>query len=85
MLAILLIIATAASGFYLYYEIRGLRRNIAAAKSSGFPYVVVPIFLSSLPPELAQPFILPLVDRLPESWTQRWLPYIFSIPFPPQA
>ena len=69
--------------FYVYSQIRALRRNIAAAKSSGFPYVVVPLIFASTPWELPQRSraLLPLqilfflvADRLPESWTRRWLP-----------
>lgn len=73
-LAIATVAFTFVSTLFLYSFLQGLYRNIAEAKSSGFKYVVVPFFFLSAPWAIAQPFLLPLLDRLPKTWTESWLP-----------
>jgi hypothetical protein len=75
MVAALAIIIVIGVTLLSYSQIRGLWRNIAAAKSSGFKYFILPTSLLSIPWVLAQPLLLPILDHLPESWTERWLPY----------
>ena len=58
----------------LCLQIQGLRHNIREAKASGFEYLVFPFFVLSTPWILLQPFLVPLLDLLPRTWTQRWLP-----------
>ena len=55
---------------------RALLHNLAQAKASGFKCLVVPFLPFSLPWTLLQPVVLPLLDRLPLSWTHSWLPYV---------
>lgn len=53
--------------------VQGLRRNIAVARSTGLRYVIVPFHITSVPWMLLQPIVLPILDRLPASWTRQWL------------
>ena len=55
-------------------QIRAFRRNIAAAKHSGFRYVISPIHFNSTLWIILQESLLPVLSRLPKSWTQQWLP-----------
>jgi hypothetical protein len=59
---------------YGFSQFRALRRNIAAAKSSGFRYVVSPVFFNSIPWIIFQELLLPALSKLPASWTESWLP-----------
>ena len=68
-------IGSALSTFFSYIQVRNLLSNIAKAKSSGFHYEIVPCSPLFVPWVLVQPLILPLLDRLPRSWTQPWLSY----------
>ena len=68
-------IASALSTLVSYIQIRNLLANIAEARSSGFHYIIVPCSPLFVPWILAQPLLLPLLDRLPRSWTQPRLSY----------
>ena len=73
-----LLIFTIASAFTTlisYIQVWNLLDNIAEARSSGFRYIIVPCSPLFVPWILAQPLFLPLLDRLPRSWTQPWLSY----------
>ncbi|MCJ1245731.1 hypothetical protein MMC30_002935 [Trapelia coarctata] len=61
---------------FLWFQIQGLRRNIAKAKSSGFEYVVLPFHMLSIPWALTRHILLPLLDWLPTSWTEQWVPLL---------
>lgn len=50
-----------------------LRRNLAAAKASGIPYVVVPIYPRATTWKFTQDLWTPFLRRLPNSWTDWWL------------
>ncbi len=73
--ALVVIVAIAFSSFCSYLKSRSLFHNIAEAKSSGFPYLVIPFSPFALPWTLAQPLLAPLLNSLPSSWTQPWLSY----------
>ncbi|CAF9924142.1 MAG: hypothetical protein HETSPECPRED_005505 [Heterodermia speciosa] len=49
------------------------RRNLAAAKASGIPYVVLPIYPVATTWLVTQALWTPLLRRLPNSWTDWWL------------
>lgn len=51
-----------------------LQHNIAVAKASGLPYVVVPCHTTGLSWLVLQPAILPILNLLPYKWTNGWLP-----------
>ncbi|RFU25289.1 hypothetical protein B7463_g11045, partial [Scytalidium lignicola] len=56
--------------------ILGLRRNITAAKRSGLPYIITPLYLYS-PIWLAGHRIwIPLIKRLPRPLWENWIPYM---------
>lgn len=73
LLTIALILAVA---LFCYFQVEQIRRNIEAAKSSGINFVVLPFHIFSTPWAIIQAVFLPLIVRLPESWTESWLPYI---------
>ena len=58
--------------FYCYSRVRSLQSNIAAAKSTGFKYVVFPFYVFGDPWIALQGFVVPLLQLLPRSWTERW-------------
>ena len=60
--------------YFCFSLITGFRRNVAQAKRTGLPYVIVPVHITSVPWILLQPVCLPLLGSLPESWTRTWLP-----------
>ena len=47
-------------------------RNLAAAKKSGIPYLIVPFYSANRLWQLSQTFVVPIVRRLPSSWTEPW-------------
>lgn len=59
---------------YVYKQIRALQRNIAAAKQSGLPYVLSPVYFQQIWWVILQELFLPVLRLLPVSWTESWLP-----------
>ncbi|KAF2661057.1 cytochrome P450 [Lophiostoma macrostomum CBS 122681] len=59
---------------YVFSQYRALQRHIKEAKSTGFSYVVCPIYFTSIPWIILQESFLPLLSRLPKTWTDSWLP-----------
>ncbi|KAL8785113.1 MAG: hypothetical protein Q9195_008759 [Heterodermia aff. obscurata] len=49
------------------------RRNLAAAKASGIPYVLLPIYPIATTWLVTQALWTPLLRKLPASWTDWWL------------
>lgn len=76
MAATIFVAFVAIFGYFLYSNISGLYQNIAAAKRSGLPYIIVPwdIYNSVWLP--AYRSLRPLLEILPKSWTEDWLPYL---------
>lgn len=60
--------------YYYCSRIRSLYFNIAAAKSTGFDYIILPFHIFGVPWIASQDLFLPLIRLLPSRWTQRWLP-----------
>lgn len=58
--------------FYCYSRFRSLHSNIAAAKSTGFDYVVLPFHMLGAPWMVLQDLIIPSLQLLPRRWTERW-------------
>ena len=67
-----IIAASFVVALWCYSRIRSLYSNIAAARSTGFVYFVLPFSIFDAHWEVLQPFILPLLSLLPNRWTERW-------------
>lgn len=63
-------------GFYSFNYYRCYARNLAAAKQSGLPYVVAPVYMFSRVWLVTHRLLLPLLKKLPTSWTDPWLQYV---------
>jgi len=63
----------ACTALYALKMYRQLSKNIADAKVSGIPYQVVPFFLVNRLWQISSIFVLPILRRLPLSWTDPWL------------
>ena len=61
---------------WLVNNYRKLSANIAAAKRSGLPYVIVPIFTFNRFWLVTHKLWLRLLRRLPNEWTESWIPYV---------
>jgi hypothetical protein len=71
MIAVLIIFLTG----FAFWQICSYNRNLAVARSSGLKCVFLPGYLFSVPSWFViRLFILPVLKRLPESWTGTWLP-----------
>ena len=68
-IALALLVPFALYVFKIYTK---FARNLAAAKKSGLPYVIVPFFFLNLNWQISQVFVVPLVRKLPRSWTDPW-------------
>ena len=60
----------------LWYRVKSLRQKIHEARSTGLPYRVLPFHMLSVPWALSRRCLLPLLDCLPETWTEGWLPFV---------
>ena len=74
MLSLILTATLALVVFYIGKNVYSLRNNLAIAKSSGIPYKIVPVFIVNRKWQTSQPLSLPLLNSLPKSWTESWLP-----------
>lgn len=63
-------------GLYCINYYRCFTRNLAAAKQSGLPYVVSPVFTFNRFWLVTHKLWLPLLEKLPTSWTDPWLQYV---------
>lgn len=61
---------------YVVNTYRALANNIATAKQSGLPYVVLPVYTFNRFWLVTHRLWLPFIDALPKSWTESWRPYI---------
>lgn len=68
-LALVLLLSSALYAFKLYTQ---FARNLAAAKKSGIPYVIVPFYQQNRLFQLSQGVFIPVLRNLPISWTQPW-------------
>ena len=68
LLTLLVLLALYALKTYIQFA-----RNLAAAKKSGIPYVIVPFYQNNRLWQLSQGFVAPVLRKLPSSWTDPWL------------
>ena len=68
-IALVLLASFALFAWKLYTQ---FVRNLAAAKKSGIPYVIVPFYQPNMIYQLSQVVIVPIVRKLPVSWTERF-------------
>lgn len=59
---------------------QALRLNVADAKRTGLPYVIVPVFALQRRWLIVSPIVLPLLRKLPSSWTEPSLTYVSPSP-----
>ncbi|KAI9793647.1 MAG: hypothetical protein M1816_007542 [Peltula sp. TS41687] len=71
-LAILIPALYAINAFYAF------RKNLSIAKQSGLRYVVVPVSAYNRAWLISQRLVIPLLERLPQSWTESWLTFLGS-------
>ena len=58
--------------FYALKIYTHFARNLAAAKKSGIPYVIVPVYRNNTIYQLSHVFVVPIVRKLPVSWREPW-------------
>ncbi|THW68239.1 cytochrome P450 [Aureobasidium pullulans] len=63
-------------GVYIYNYYRCFARNLAAAKQSGLPYVVAPVYGFNRFWLVTHRLWIPLLEKLPKSWTDPWLQFL---------
>lgn len=63
-------------GVYSFNYYRCYTRNLAAAKQSGLPYVVAPVYSFNRFWLVTHRLWLPLLKKLPTAWTDPWLQYV---------
>lgn len=68
--------AAALAALYLLNSYRCLVANVKAAKRSGIPYLVLPWNKFGILWLIAGESLYPYIDKLPKSWTRKWLPYL---------
>lgn len=68
-IALALLVSSALYALKIYTQ---FARNLAAAKKSGLPYVIVPFYQLNRLYQLSQILVVPLVRLLPASWTELW-------------
>ena len=68
-IALALLVSVTLYAFKLYTQ---FTRNLAAAKRSGIPYVIVPFYQANRFYQFSQIVLVPLVHKLPSSWTEPW-------------
>ena len=65
-----LLVSLALYALKIYFQ---FARNLAAAKKSGIPYVILPFYQQNRLWQLSQAFVAPILRKLPSSWTEPWL------------
>ncbi|KAJ5709630.1 hypothetical protein N7493_009921 [Penicillium malachiteum] len=50
--------------------------NVSRARKTGLAYVILPCSFLGAPWLLTQPLLLPLLNLLPQAWTENWLPLL---------
>lgn len=68
-IALVLLLSAALYALKLYTQ---FARNLAAAKKSGIPYVIVPFYQQNRLYQVSQVFVVPALRKLPISWTEPW-------------
>lgn len=78
MISTILLILLAGAGLYALKIYRQFAINVAAAKASGIKYTIVPVFLVNRIFQIACIIIVPILKRLPSSWTDIWFDLILG-------
>ena len=68
-------IASASLALFALYALKlytQFARNLAAAKKSGIPYLIVPFYQANRLYQLSQIALVPFVRMFPSSWTDPW-------------
>ncbi len=73
MISLLPFAVVTLSVLYATYCYRRFALNLAEAKQSGIPYVILPVHLFSRFWLIFHRLIIPYLERLPSSWTKSWL------------
>ncbi|KAB5525756.1 cytochrome P450 [Coniochaeta sp. 2T2.1] len=63
----------AAFAWAVYTFVSGFATNIAKARKSGFPYIVVPAHPANRLWQITQKIWIPLIKSLPKAWWEGWL------------
>ncbi|KAH8820906.1 cytochrome P450 monooxygenase-like protein [Xylogone sp. PMI_703] len=63
--------------YLIWTTLWGFRRNIAAAKRSGLPYIITPIYMYNSFWLVGHRLWIPLIKKnLPRSWWENWIDYM---------
>ena len=73
MLGFIAVVLFALLSTWAYTTYRSFARNLAAAKASGIPYVITPVYLFSTIWLLSHRPMMRQLRKLPPSWTFPWL------------
>ncbi|KAL2073765.1 hypothetical protein VTL71DRAFT_11091 [Oculimacula yallundae] len=68
----------AAVVYCIYSNVSSLLKNIAAAKRSGLPYIVVPVNIYNTAWLITHRIWAQVFSYLPKGWTENWMPYLMS-------
>ena len=77
MISIIISVTTSLVLIYAWKTYQGLSQNLAAAKSSGIPYIIVPVYLYSPAWIILQMIWISCLRMLPDRLTDPWLDLIF--------
>jgi hypothetical protein len=76
MVSHVVIVAALLPVFYFFSLYRRFQKNLRAAKASGIPYVVLPVYVLSRFWIITSPLWLPAVKMLPDSWTKNRVEWV---------
>ncbi|KAG5915306.1 hypothetical protein E4U61_004727 [Claviceps capensis] len=81
MLSTLPLVLGAACIYAVFAVVTGLRRNIAVAKGTNLPYVVVPCYQTAQHWLMLSHYYAPIIRLFPKSWWEGWLECPMRKPF----
>ncbi|KAI9769539.1 MAG: hypothetical protein M1840_004017 [Geoglossum simile] len=70
------VVAALLPVFYFFSLYRRFRTNLQAAKASGIPYVILPIYMLNRVWMMTSQLWLPAVKMLPDSWTKNRIEFL---------
>ena len=73
MISVIALALLALSLFYVFRCYQSFACNLAAAKASNIPYVIVPVYHINRTWLLTQRIWLPYIRKLPARWTESWI------------
>ena len=74
MVSFVAVTAVCLVALYAIQTYRKFATNLAAAKASGLPYIVMPIYTFHIAWLLSHKFFLAILDLLPSSMRPKWIP-----------